>query len=61
MKYITKKQAERMFRKEILINLDRKDKILVRTEWNDFTDYLCKSGFISENQYNNWCQPRFCR
>lgn len=60
-KYMTKKQAELFFKEETLPDLDKKDKILVRTAWNDYTDYLCKEGYISENQYNNWAHPRFCK
>lgn len=60
-KYMTKKQAELFFKEETLPDLDKKDKILVRTAWNDYTDYLCKEGYISENQYNNWMYPRFCK
>ena len=33
------------------------DDVAKRTEWNDFTDALCKEGYISENQYNNWSNP----
>ena len=33
------------------------DIVWKRTEWNDFTDALCKEGYISENQYNNWTNP----
>lgn len=61
MKYITKKEAEKIFKEEILIHLNKKDKVLVRTSWNDFTDTLCKDNQISENQYNNWTQPIFCK
>lgn len=61
MKYITKKEAEKIFKEEILIHLNKKDKVLARTSWNDFTDTLYKDNQISENQYNNWTQPRFCK
>ena len=60
-KYMTKKQAELFFKEETLLDLDKKDKILIKTEWNNFTDSLCKDGQISEKQYNNWDYPRFCK
>ena len=60
-KYMTKKQAELFFKEETLLDLNKKDKILIKTEWNNFTDSLCKDGQISEKQYNNWDYPRFCK
>ena len=31
-----------------------------REEWNNWTDFLCKDGQISDWQYANWSQPRCC-
>lgn len=31
-----------------------------REAWNNFTDYLCKAGEISDWQYANWSQPEEC-
>jgi len=31
-----------------------------REGWNNFTDYLCKTGQISDWQYENWSQPDCC-
>ena len=28
--------------------------------WNNWTDSLCKSGEISDWQYNNWSQSPLC-
>ena len=28
--------------------------------WNNWTDFLCKDGQISDWQYENWSQPRVC-
>ena len=61
MNYITKKEAEKIFKEDFLAGLNKKDKTLIRTTWNDFTDTLCKDGQISEKQYNNWGYPRFCK
>ena len=33
------------------------DTIAKREEWNNFTDALCKEGYISNYQYNNWSNP----
>lgn len=35
----------------------KNDTVWKRTEWNDFTDALCKGGEITEKQYNNWSNP----
>ena len=43
-KYITKKEAEKIFKENFLTGLTKKDKILIKTTWNDFTDSLCKDG-----------------
>ena len=59
--YITKKEAEKIFKEDFLTELNKKDKILIKTEWNNFTDSLCKDGQISEKQDNNWDYPRFCK
>ena len=31
-----------------------------RESWNNFTDFLCKSGRISDWQYENWSHPACC-
>jgi len=28
--------------------------------WNNWTDYLCKEGKISDWQYANWTHPACC-
>lgn len=33
------------------------DYIAVKTEWDCFTDMLCKDGVITEKQYNTWLFP----
>ena len=35
----------------------RGDVIAKRTEWNDYTDALCKRGLITPKQCENWGQP----
>jgi hypothetical protein len=33
------------------------DKPMIREAWNNFTDSLCKDGFITDSQYNRWSNP----
>ena len=33
------------------------DVIAKREEWNNFTDALCKEGYITEKQYETWTNP----
>ena len=36
------------------------DTVARREEWNNWTDCLCKGGYISDWQYENWSQPDVC-
>jgi hypothetical protein len=58
---MTKKQAERIFKEEILPQVikryesdGRKDIPARRFEWSTFIDSLCKDGQISQHQYDTW-------
>ena len=58
----TKAQALSQFRYNwkvaTSLNPSLKDDVVAKREdWNNFTDALCKEGYISENQYNNWSNP----
>lgn len=35
----------------------RGDYVAQREYFNDYTDYLCKSGVITERQYETWTNP----
>ena len=35
----------------------KNDAFAKRQAWDIFTDMLCKEGYITENQYNNWSNP----
>ena len=35
----------------------RGDVIAKREEWNNYTDYLCKDGVITDSQYDRWTNP----
>lgn len=35
--------------------------VIFRCEsWNNYTDYLCKDGLISDHQYMTWVHPSIC-
>ena len=56
---MTKAEAIRDFRilYKTFTNYGRGDVVAKRTEWNDYTDRLCKEGLITLEQYENWGQP----
>jgi hypothetical protein len=53
---LTKQQALYIFRNEHQ-GVVRGDVTYTRENWNNFTDYLCKNGKISNHQYNTWSNP----
>lgn len=62
MKTINKAQALSQFRynwKVITLAHPKLkgDVVWKRQEWNDFTDALCKEGYISSKQYETWSNP----
>lgn len=58
---MTKDQAVKEFKENelpyIIERFGKDDKVAIRTAWNDYTDYLCKEGIITENQYTIWDNP----
>ena len=61
-KPMTKAEALKLFRfiykiKAIENGYSRRDEVAKRTEWNDYTDALCKDGLITSKQYDTWDQP----
>ena len=61
-KPFTKKEALKLFRyiykiKAERLGYRRGDEVAKRTEWNDYTDALCKDGLITSKQYDTWDQP----
>ena len=61
-KPMTKAEALKLFRfiykiKAIENGYRRGDEVAKRTEWNDYTDALCKDGLITSKQYDTWDQP----
>jgi len=61
-KPMTKAEALKLFRfiykiKAIENGYRRGDEVSKRTEWNDYTDALCKDGLITSKQYDTWDQP----
>ena len=53
---MTKQQALYLFR-NVHQGVVKGDAIYTRETWNNFTDYLCKKGKISDKQYNTWSNP----
>ena len=55
---MTKAEAVKMFR-ELYKRWGgrRADPIAKRTEWNDWTDSLCKDNLITDKQYDSWSNP----
>jgi hypothetical protein len=57
-KPMTKAEAMKLFRFIYKTRGYRRgDDIAKRTEWNDYTDALCKDGLITSKQYDTWDQP----
>ena len=59
---MTKKEAMKLFAfiykiKAIQLGYRKSNYTAKRTEWNDYTDALCKDGLITTKQYQNWGQP----
>lgn len=54
---MTKKQAVKIFKYEILPLMDKSDKVAIICAWLDWTDILCKNGEITSRQYDNWTNP----
>lgn len=57
---VTKQEVEKLFmeRHAEYSILSETDKVANREVWNNWTDMLCKTGVITEHQYNNWTYPR---
>jgi len=64
-KYLTFKETLAQFKADILPGICETEKqyangvddIMRREEFNNFTDYLCKAGMISSEQYETWDNP----
>lgn len=58
---MTKETALRVFREEgedfIRDCRKRKDVVMLREAWNNYTDGLCKEGRITLRQYETWTNP----
>lgn len=49
-----------IWREEYMPYIDRHDKPALRESWNNFTDFLCKNGDITQEEYNDWGYPWEC-
>jgi len=56
-KYLTKKEALRLFNSAVKPGIPKNDKPALSLEWNMFTDQLNRDGQISDNQRMNWDNP----
>lgn len=58
---ITKKVAEKIFREDVLPDVDKmfgKDDVTARREaWNNWTDSMRVRGMITMKQYETWDNP----
>jgi hypothetical protein len=64
---MTKQEAVRQFKDEVLPYIkekyeqDGKRDVIARSEaWNNFADWLCQEGDITNWQCENWMHPRCC-
>ena len=59
--YLTEEQVQEMFEEFVLPSVVKDygadDEIAIRTAFNDYTDFLCKEGEISEEQYDTMENP----
>jgi len=57
----TKAQALQQFRYNWKVSTKgtkwAEDVIAKREAWNNFTDALCKEGYITDSQYDRWTNP----
>ena len=60
-KYLTKVEAERVFKTNMCSVVNKDDKSNLRLEWILFIDSLCKNGDISQKQYESWDLPNFLK
>jgi hypothetical protein len=58
---MTKKEALALFRRDVLpavqAQYGKDDKVARDTAWCDFTDGLCKDGYITRKQDETWTHP----
>lgn len=51
---MTLREARKMFRDEIAVNIPKNDTAALNEAFNNWTDSLAKNGEITERQYNTW-------
>jgi hypothetical protein len=57
---MTKVEAEKYFVNHILPNISKSDVPAKREAWGVYIDSLCKSGKITQTQYETWDTPAQC-
>jgi len=65
---MTKQEAVKQFKEDVLPYVKERyeqdgirDLPARREAFNNFTDWLCKEGYITSWQYENWTHPRVCQ
>lgn len=51
---MTKKEAIIQFNTWVKPKISKKDIPALREAWNNYTDKLCKTGLITQKQYETW-------
>ena len=59
---MTKKEAKKEFESRYACSACHtihlgSDKVALREGWNNYTDFLCKEGRITQKQYDTWDNP----
>lgn len=57
----TKKEVVEQFKRDVLGSITPDDQPALDGAWNDYTDYLCKSGEITLGQYQSWTHPKITK
>lgn len=58
---MNKKEVEKYFKETYYPEYKEKDKHAQRLAWDFLTDGLCKSGRITQKQYETWERPNFIK
>lgn len=65
---MTKQEAVTQFKNDVLPCVKERyerygtrDLPARREAWNNYTDALCKGGYITLRQYETWTHPEVCR
>lgn len=54
---MSKVDVNRSFREDVLPHLRHKDRVSVRSAWNDYVDSLHRDGLVTDHARNTWVSP----